>query len=143
MNETTLQNLLNECGVTLYDTEIVNENDHTIYRIYITADKAITLEKCSEVTKIISPIIDLDPPVDREYFLEVSSPGIDRKLSTLKHFKYSIGELVKLKLQDGTKIKAKLLGVENENILVFDKTDKENKKIPFSEILKARTYFEW
>ncbi len=143
MNERTLQNLLNECGVTLYDTEIVNENDHTIYRIYITGDKAITLEKCSEVTKIISPIIDLDPPVDREYFLEVSSPGIDRKLSTLKHFKYSIGELVKLKLQDGTKIKAKLLGVENENILVFDKTDKENKKIPFSEILKARTYFEW
>ncbi len=143
MDKTTLQNLLKECDVNLYDTEIVNENDHTIYRIYITAQKAITLDKCTEVTKIISPIIDLHPPVKGEYFLEVSSPGIDRKLTTIDHFKYSIGDLIKIKLQDGTKIKAKLLDVKDDNILIYDKSDKENKSIPFNVISKAKTYFEW
>ncbi len=143
MDKATLQNLLKECDVSLYDTEIVSENDHTIYRIYITAKNAVTLDKCTEVTKIISPIIDLDPPVKGEYFLEVSSPGIDRKLTTLEHFRYSIGDLVKLKLQDGTKIKAKLLDVNDNNIIIYDKSEKEDKVIQFSEIVKARTYFEW
>lgn len=143
MNRETLQKLLNECDVQLYDTEVVTENDHRIYRVYITADTPITLEKCTEVTRILSPIMDLEPPVSGEYFLEVSSPGIDRPLKTLDHFKHSVGELVKLKLEDGTKLKAKLLGVEGDRIKLWDKQEKAEKEIPFSQITKAKTYFEW
>ncbi len=143
MDKQTLENLLKECGVSLYDTETVTENDHRIYRIYITSDEPVTLEKCTEVTRIISPIMDLNPPVEGEYFLEVSSPGIDRQLKTIDHFRHSTGELVKLKLEDGTKLKAKILGTEGNNIKVYDKQDKTEKEIPFSEIAKAKTYFEW
>jgi ribosome maturation factor RimP len=143
MDKTTLQNLLKECGVSLYDTELVTENDHKIYRIYIISDEPVTLDKCTEVTRIISPILDLEPPVSGEYFLEVSSPGIDRQLKTIEHFKHSTGELVKLKLADGTKLKAKILGVDGDKIKLYDKSDKEEKEIPFSEIIKAKTYFEW
>ncbi len=143
MDKTTLQNLLKECGVALYDTEVVTENDHRIYRIYITSDEPVTLDKCTEVTRIVSPIVDLNPPVEGEYFLEVSSPGIDRPLKTLDHFRHSIGELAKLKLADGTKRKVKILGVEGDRIRVYDKQAKEEREIPFAEITKAKTYFEW
>ncbi len=143
MDRKTLENLLAECGVQLYDTEVVTENDHRIYRIYITSEAPVTLEKCTEVTRIVSPILDLEPPVEGEYFLEVSSPGIDRQLKSLDHFRHSVGELVKLKLTDGTKIKAKILGVEGDTIRLYDKGDKAEKSIPFSEITKAKTYFEW
>ncbi len=143
MDKATLQNLLKECGTELYDTEVVTENDHRIYRIYITSDEPVTLDKCAEVTRIISPIIDLNPPVEGEYFLEVSSPGIDRQLRTVDHFKHSIGDLVKLKLTDGTKCKAKILSVEGDKVRVYDKQAKTEKEIPFSEITKAKTYFEW
>ncbi len=143
MDKTTLENLVKECGVTLYDTELVTENDHKIYRIYITSEEPVTLDKCTEVTKIISPILDLEPPVSGEYFLEVSSPGIDRQLKNIDHFKHSIGDLVKIKLSDGSKLKAKILGVEDNTVTLYDKGTKEEKKIPFSEITKAKTYFEW
>jgi len=143
MDRTTLENLLKECGVNLYDTELVTENDHKIYRIYITSQEPVTLEKCTEVTKIISPILDLEPPVSGEYFLEVSSPGIDRQLKTVDHFRHSIGDLVKIKLEDGTKLKAKILDVNNNSIRVYDKKDKEEKEIPLLKINKAKTYFEW
>jgi len=143
MDKTTLENLVKECGVTLYDTELVTENDHKIYRVYITSEEPVTLDKCTEVTKIISPILDLEPPVSGEYFLEVSSPGIDRQLKSIDHFKHSIGDLVKIKLSDGSKLKAKILGVKDNTVTLYDKGTKEEKKIPFSEITKAKTYFEW
>ena len=143
MDKTTLENLVKECGVTLYDTELVTENDHKIYRVYITSEEPVTLDKCTEVTKIISPILDLEPPVSGEYFLEVSSPGIDRQLKNIDHFKHSVGDLVKIKLSDGSKLKAKILGVEDNTVTLYDKGTKEEKKIPFSEITKAKTYFEW
>jgi len=143
MDRATLENLLKECGVTLYDTEVVTENDHRIYRVYITSDEPVTLDKCTEVTKIISPILDLEPPVSGEYFLEVSSPGIDRHLKTLDHFRHSVGDLVKLKLSDGTKLKGKILATEGNTVRLYDKGSKEEREIPFAEITKAKTYFEW
>ncbi len=143
MDKQTLENLLAECGVRLYDTETVTENDHKIYRIYIIGDEPITLDKCTEVTRILSPIMDLEPPVEGEYFLEVSSPGIDRQLKTIDHFRHSIGDLVKLKLTDGTKRKGKILNVEGDTIKLYDKGEKAETEIPFGEIIKAKTYFEW
>ncbi len=143
MDKETLENLLKDCGVKLYDTELVTENDHKIYRVYITSEEPVTLDKCTEVTKILSPIFDLEPPVSGEYFLEVSSPGIDRQLKSIDHFKHSIGDLVKIKLDDGTKLKAKILSVDNDTIKLYDKGAKEEKEISFGDITKAKTYFEW
>ncbi len=143
MDKQTLSNLLKDCGVNLYDTETLTEHDKKIFRIYITADEPITLDQCTKVTKIISPIIDLDPPVSGEYFLEVSSPGIDRKLTTLEHFALSKNELIKIKLNDGRKFKAKILGIEGDNIKLYDKEKKEDIVISFNDINRAKTYFEW
>ena len=143
MDNQTLANLLKDCGVAIYDTETITENEKKIFRIYITAKESVTLDKCTEVTKIISPIIDLDPPFKGEYFLEVSSPGIDRKLTTLQHFKLSIGDLVKLKLEDGRKFKAKILDVKDQDIYLYDKSEKTEITIALGDINKAKTYFEW
>ncbi len=143
MDNQTLKQLIEDKGVSLYDTEIVTDKDKRIFRIYITSKNGISLNKCSEITKIISPILDIDPPLNGEYTLEVSSPGIDRKLSKLEHFENSIDELVKIKLSCGEKFKSKILKVENKNILLYDKDNKEEKLVNFNDIIKAKTYFEW
>ena len=142
MDEKTLENLLKECNVSLYDTQIVIENDHKIYRIFIYKKDGVSLDKCTEVTKIISPIMDLNPPVEGEYFLEVSSPGIERKLVKPKHFILSVGELVKLKTVDG-KYKGELLSADEEKITIKDKSTKEEKEINYSDIISAKTYYTW
>jgi len=143
MDNKTLENLLKECDVTLYDTEIVTENDHRIYRIYITSKDGINLDKCTEVTKILSPILDMDPPVDGEYFLEVSSPGIERKLTKPFHFQNSIGELVKIKHSDLGKLKGEILNADEDSVTIKDKSDKEEKTLAYQDILNAKTYYSW
>ena len=143
MDRKTLEDLVKSCGVSLYDTEIVTENDHKIYRIYIVSPDGITLDKCTEVTKILSPLYDVEPPVEGEYFLEVSSPGIERKLSSPHHFKYSIGELVKIKHINEGKLKGKIIDANDDEVTIKEKNSKEEKKIAYSDILNAKTYYTW
>jgi len=143
MDRTTLENLLKECDVSLYDTETVTENDHKIYRVYITSKDGISLDKCTEVTKILSPIFDLEPPVEGEYFLEVSSPGIERKLTKPSHFENSVGELVKIKHTELGKLKGEILSADSDSVTIKDKSDKQEKTLNYNDILNAKTYYSW
>ncbi len=135
-------------GLELYDTVIVNEHDETIFRISVISTefedgkrKSVNLEKYVELTHLISPLLDVTPPVSGEYRLEVGSPGIERKLTTLDHFKKSVGEDMKIVLGEKDKLKGKLLKVEG-NTLSFE-TEDGLKEIDFHDIKKAKTYFEW
>lgn len=146
MDKQTLKKVIEDCGVQLYDTESSIENEQKIYRIFITMEGGVTLDKCAEITRIISPILDLDPPMSGKYALEVSSPGIERNLNTLAHFKQSIGENIKVKLlgeESNTNIKGKLMLVKENTITIYDKERQEDISFTLSEVLKARTYFQW
>ena len=142
----TLKKVIEDCGVVLYDTEVVNENDEKIVRVYIVKKEGITLEDCTKVSHIISPLLDLEPPVSGEYRLEVSSPGIERKLTKLDHLKLSVGELNKATIKEddkSTKIKGELLSVDGDKIKVFDKNTKETKEFSYNDLIKAKTYYQW
>jgi len=146
MDIQTLKKVIQDCGANLYDTETVIENGQKIYRVFITAQNGINLDKCAEITRIISPILDLDPPMSGKYALEVSSPGIERNLSTISHFEQSIGENVKVKLEGeevNTKFQGKIMKVSDKNIVVYDKEKQEDITFTIAEILKAKTYFQW
>ncbi len=143
MDRETLKSLLQNCGVELYDTESVTENERKIYRIYITSKDGITLDKCEEVTKIISPILDTDPPMSGAYYLEVSSPGVERKLKSIDHFKASIGEFVNIQTFDKEKIKGKIINVNEKNTVVLRDEKGAVKEIAFNDISKAKTYYQW
>ncbi len=143
MTHETLAALIEEQGATLYDTETVTENGHKIYRVYITAPGGVTLDTCEEVSRVLSPILDLEPPIEGEYSLEVSSPGIERPLTKPEHFAHAVGELARIKLTDGEKIKAKILGLEGDTLRIYDKKTKEERTLPLSQIQKAKTYYEW
>ncbi|MBE2985721.1 ribosome maturation factor RimP [Campylobacter sp. RM12920] len=138
MNE--LQELVKQCGVELYDTEIANENSKVIYRVYITKEGGVSLDECESVSRLLSPIFDVTPPVSGEYTLEVSSPGLERKLSLPKHFKASIGELVKVQAAE-LKISGRLVKADEENICV--ENDEGIFEIKILDIKKAKTYLEW
>ncbi len=139
--EKDIENLVESIGLHLYDTAVVTENGETIYRVNVVADGGITLDQCVEATKLLSPLLDVTPPVHGEYRLEVSSPGIERKLKTLQHFRYSVGENVKLVLTDKMKLRGQLKRIEGDKIVV--ETEEGEKTIAFDDIVKASTYFEW
>lgn len=137
----SIEMTLQGCGVELYDVVTTKENDTNIFRVLITAKDGINLDKCAEVSRLISPILDLDEPLNGQYNLEVSSPGIERKLKKLSHYQASIGENVKVKDFDKNVIKGKLLDATDNEIIV--QTEHGEEKIAYDEISSASTYFEW
>ncbi len=143
-----IESVINSVGLELYDTIVVNEFNETIFRVSVISSefedgkrKSVPLEEYVELTHLLSPLLDVTPPVSGEYRLEVGSPGIERKLTTLDHFKKSIGEDVSLLLTNKEKVKAKLKAVDS-NRLTFANED-ESFDVDFHDIKKAKTYFEW
>lgn len=140
--------LVKSVDLELYDTTIVNEGDDTIYRVSVVSRKfengkrvGVSLDSYVELTHLISPLLDVTPPVSSEYRLEVGSPGIERKLTTINHYKLSIGEKVSVQCLDKTKYRGLLTNVDGSKI--FIETDGEISEVEFSDITKAKTYFEW
>ena len=136
-----IKQIVEDNGFRLYDIENTEEDGHKYYRIFIQKKDggSVNLDECAEINRIISPIFDVEYNTDDAYFLEVSSPGIERPLKTPEHFKLSVGEMVKLKLDDGSKIIGKLQDFDEEK----QRINVKNKIIPLDKIKKARTYFEW
>lgn len=139
--EESIEMTVKSCGVELYDITTAKENDKNIYRIYITSKDGVSLDKCAEVSRLISPILDVEEPMSGNYNLEVSSPGIERKLKKLSHFKASVGEKVKIKDIATEVYKGELLSADDEKIVI--KTEFGDETISYDSILSAATFFEW
>jgi len=141
--EEQIKTAVEGCGVFLYDIVKVKENKDEIFRIYITSKDGITLEKCQEVSNMVSPILDIYEPISGNYRLEVSSPGIERKLTKKEHFIYSIGENIKGKEYSTETFRGKLLSFEDD-ILTFEYEDSSDTfQINYNDILSASTYYNW
>ncbi|WP_457748727.1 ribosome maturation factor [Sulfurimonas sp.] len=143
-----IESVVKSVDLELYDTVVVNENDETIFRVSVISSeiengkrKGVSLDACVELTHLISPLLDVTPPVSGEYRLEVGSPGIERKLTTLEHFKKSLGENISLLLDEKEKLKGKLVKIEGNKL--FIEKDGEMHEVDFNAIKKAKTYFEW
>lgn len=146
--QSDINSLVESVDLELYDTSIVSENDETIYRVSVISKnivdgkrEGVSLDSCVELTHLISPLLDVTPPVSGDYRLEVGSPGIERKLTTLSHFLKSIGEKVSLLMSDKEKARGTLTKVQNSRIFVD--VDGEEIEVNFNDIIKAKTYFEW
>ena len=139
--ETQISKIIEANGASLYDTEVVTEFDETIYRVLITKVGGVKLDLCATISHELSPFLDVHPPMSQQYRLEISSPGIERKLVKPSHFKNAIGEKVKLKLGDGNKVKGLLTAADNDGIVVETKQGEEC--FTYSELNTCKTYFDW
>ena len=139
--ESDIRSMVESIGLKLYDTAIVTEGGEVIYRVSVTSVNGVSMDDCVEATRLISPLLDVTPPVKDEYRLEVSSPGIERRLRTLDNFKNSIGEKVKIQTFDKEKLRGTLIGVDGTSITI--ETSEGERSLDFGQISKASTYFEW
>ena len=139
--EQSIKLAVESLGANLYDIVSTKAHDRNIFRVLVTAENGISLDKCAEISRMISPILDVDEPMNGEYILEVSSPGIERKLRTKEHFKASVGEKVKVKDFATETYKGELIFADDQKIIV--KTEFADEVITYDSILSAATYFEW
>ena len=90
--------VINSLGYQLVDVEFVNEEEEWYLRIYIDNDQKITIDDCTKVSRAIDEIIDEADPVPIGYYLEVSSPGPNRKIKSDSDFIKFIGSSIKINL---------------------------------------------
>lgn len=138
---TQIAKIIEANGAALYDTEIVTEFDETIYRVLITKVGGVNLDLCATISHELSPFLDVNPPMSQAYRLEISSPGIERKLVKPVHFKNAIGEKVKVKLGGGEKLKGTLKSADNNGIVV--ETKQGEASYSYGELNTCKTYFDW
>lgn len=141
-----LQDYLDERGLELWNVEFVKEVKDWFLRVYIdkkSHDKEdyISIEECEDVSRHLSELLDENDPIEQNYYLEVSSPGMDRELITEEHYKRYIGSIVDMKLYkaiDGKKVITAILdGIDDENYYLLD-DDKNKLTIAKSQVAKTK-----
>ena len=126
--EELVKPIISELLYELYYVEYIKENGEFYLRIYIDKkDDRISLDDCVAVSRRVSEILDVEDPIEEAYYLEVSSPGLNRGLYKEEHFKKSIGREVLVKLTssiNGTKsVKGILKDVLEDAIVVDAETE--------------------
>ena len=127
--EQQLFNSVESLGYELMDLEFSPQNNGLRITVFIDHDDGIDIDDCVNTTKEISPIFE-DDESDKNYIIEVSSPGLDRKLINKEHFDKFIGKTIKIKLKnkllDRKNFKGQLLNRVKNTITI---NDHDNKKI--------------
>lgn len=139
--DTQIAKIVKGNGASFYDSEVVTELEETIFRIYITKEGGVTLDLCATISNELSPFLDVHPPISDRYRLEVSSPGIERKLRKPEHFQNAIGEKVKLRVPSQDRLKGILKSADEKGLVVETKHGEESYN--YSDIGTAKTYYEW
>ncbi|SHJ42118.1 ribosome maturation factor RimP [Hathewaya proteolytica DSM 3090] len=116
-----IEPLVEQCGYDLYYMEFVKEDGENYLRVYIdNIERPIILDDCVKVNKLVSDMLDEKDPIQESYYLEISSPGVERALHTDAHLNRYIGAKVNVKLREPHKGKKKiecvLKGFDKENI---------------------------
>ena len=139
--ETQIAKIIEANGAALYDIEIVTEFEETIFRVLVTKVGGVSLDLCADISHELSPFLDVHPPMSQKYRLEISSPGIERKLTKKVHFENAVGEKVKLKIVGGEKLKGVLKSADNDGIVV--ETKQGDESYTYTELNTCKTYFDW
>lgn len=140
----SLERYVSAEGVELDDFELVGQGPRRVVRVTVDADGGIDLDRIASLSRGLERVLD-DGLVDGPYTLEVSSPGLERKLRQPAHYRKSVGREVQIKttepIDDATSHRGVLSGVGEESFVVS--VDGVDRTVPFDAVAKARTVYRW
>jgi ribosome maturation factor RimP len=131
---------VNALGFELWGLQIVQGSTRTTVRIFIESEQGVLVQDCASVSRQIGSVLDVEDPIEKDYVLEVSSPGMDRYLFKLEHYKTYIGSQLKVKLTvpylGRRNFRGCIVGVENDEVVL--QVDQEEFLFPIGTIEKAK-----
>ena len=142
--EPTIKKACAANGVGLYDIDVKNTAKGLVVCVFITKIGGVSVDYCINVNNSISLDFDVNEPFPNKYYLEVSSPGLERPHKFKKHYMSAINENAKVTYVDNGQnvtITGTLLEVDQDNITI--KTEKETITVPFNNIKKAKTVYHF
>ncbi|GEL75839.1 ribosome maturation factor RimP [Tenuibacillus multivorans] len=143
LTEELVQPIVDELNLELVEVEFVKEGKNHFLRVYVDKEGGIDIEECGKVSERLSEKLDEADPIEQAYFLEVSSPGVERRLKTRSDFERFIGSHIYVKtyepIHGDKEFYGDLFAFEEDEITltVKEKTREKDIKIPFDKIAKA------
>ena len=143
--EELLKPIIEKMNYDLYDIIYEKEGKNFYLRIFIDKPEGIDINDCEKVNNEINDILDEADYIKEQYFLEVSSPGVERLLRKEKHFQSQIGNDISIKLFKTINKQKELIGtlVEYNKDELTIKVSDETIKINSKDIAVAKTIFNW
>ena len=133
-------------GLELVATEVMGSGSKTVLRLVVDGPDGVNLDQCASVSRQASVMLDVEDPIRHHYTLEVSSPGLDRKLYQEEDYERYIGRRVKIRMapsfREHRTVAGELLGMRDDHIRVFDDSGQEIE-LPIAEIFEARLEVDW
>lgn len=135
-----------DLGYDLVRIKILPENGCTLQIMAENASGGFTIDDCERLSREINPVLDVEDPIDREYHLEVSSPGVDRPLVRPRDFERFIGHEARVELRDGIEGRKRFRGeitkvTENGVIITLPDVPEgadAAHELPFYDIAEAK-----
>lgn len=144
--ENRLTNIIEDLGYKLYDVQYAKEGKDYFLRIFIEKeDGEIDLDDCEKVNNAITDVLDEEDYIKEQYFLEVSSTGVEKMIRKEKHLKANIGEFITVKLfktVEGSKeYIGKLIDYNDMDIII--EVENETVNLERKNISLIKKYFDW
>jgi ribosome maturation factor RimP len=135
-----LEPTVERLGYELADLELRLAGRDSVIRVFIDKPEGVGLEDCEAVSRQVSALLDVEDPVPGHYVLEVSSPGLDRKLTKPAHYQRYVGDDIRVQLrfpiEGRRKFRGKLLSANEESIEID--VDGQSHELPLATIETAR-----
>ena len=142
--EKTLQSLLvpavEGLGFELWGLELLTGGKHSVLRVYIESEVGVRIDDCARVSQQLGALLAVEEPVAGDYVLEVSSPGLARRLFRLDQYPAYVGEEMEIRLrtpfEGRRRFKGVLRGVEGEDLVLL--VDEHEYLLPFGGVDRAQ-----
>jgi ribosome maturation factor RimP len=130
-------------GFELWGIEFRSSQKHAHVKVFIDHEDGITVDHCSDVSHQISGVLDVEDPISVPYTLEVSSPGLERPLMKIEHYRKYIGRQIKVRLiwaiEERKNLNGELVKAEDETITLL--MEGEEFEFPISAVKRANLIY--
>jgi len=143
--EALLEPIVNMFGVSIYDVEYVKEGSDWYLRAFIDKEGGVTIDDCEMVSRALNDKLDEEDFISDAYILEVSSPGLGRKLTKERHFQNSMGLEVEIKTYKPIDKQKEFVGILTayEKGAVTIKMDGTDKRFEKEDVANVRLTFDF
>lgn len=142
----SINRICEETGFQLYDWKLRRKKNAHDLVVYITKPDGVSLDDCELFSRKLGDDLDMRDVIETRYYLEVSSPGLERSLHTLEHFQGAVGEFIKVTFEEddheSRTARGKLVSVQ-DNMLILETEDDEEVLANMAAVQKAKTIFHW
>ncbi len=133
-------------GLELLAAEVVGSGRNLVLRLVIDCAEGVTLDQCSAVSRQASAILDVEDPIEHAYTLEVTSPGLDRKLYSESDYERFAGNRVRIRMQPSYRehrlVLGELLGLADDAVRVRSDAG-QVIELPRDEVFETRLEVDW